>query len=69
MKLSELIAHVGDEHIKIQNVLDSATEVKMRKGGDTQITFLTNAITATEVALNSTSKVGLVIWLPKERLP
>ena len=69
MKLSELIAHVGDEHIQVQNVLDCADSITMRKTGEAMITFGTTAINATEVALNKVEKVGLVIWLPKNRLP
>ena len=69
MKLSDLIAHVGDGHIQLQNLLDSAQGVQQMKNGDTKISFFTNQITATEVATGTTKKLGLVIWLPRDRLP
>lgn len=68
MKLSELIAHVGDENIQIQNVLNCADSVNLSKGV-TKITFGTNAISALDVMNDTVKKVGLVIWLPKDRMP
>ena len=68
LKLSELILHVGDEHIQIQNVLACATEVNLRKGV-TYITFGTEAISAVDVMGRKETKIGLVIWLPKDRMP
>ncbi len=69
MKLSEIILAVGDEHIQLQNLLDSTADIRMMKNGDTKISFFTNQITATEVATASAKKLGLVIWLPWDRLP
>jgi hypothetical protein len=68
VKLSELIAHVGDENIQIQNLLNCADEVTLRKGV-TRITFGTNAISAVDVMHNTVTKMGLVIWFDKDRLP
>lgn len=69
MRLSELIAVVGDEHIQMQNLLESMDEIRQMKNGDTKISFFTNQITATEVAQHAAKKVGLVIWLPRDRIP
>jgi hypothetical protein len=69
MKLSEIIAAVGDEHIQLQNLLDSTASIQMMKNGDTKISFFTGQITATEVMNGTAKKLGLVIWLPWDRLP
>ena len=69
MKLSELIVHVGDEHVKEQILADDITNVQMRKSGEAMVTFGTTAINATQVATDTVPYVGLVIWLPKERMP
>ena len=63
----ELLTRVGEEHIRLQNLLESATNFQQRgKRGrhHTAITFLTNQITPSEVLHGNCRQVGLVLWLP-----
>lgn len=58
MKLSELIAQIGDENIEVQHLVNSSLRVKSnKKHGDTEITFATK-----HDLLNGGGKVGLVVW-------
>lgn len=62
MKLSELIALVGDENIDVQNVEQSAVRMKInKKHGDLEITFA-----SPHDILNGANKVGLVVWFDKD---
>lgn len=65
MKMSELIAAYGDERVEFQNLDHSlvAFDYGAKKG--TTITFGTQAsISPTK----GTQKLGLVIWLDRERV-
>lgn len=73
MKLSELIASVGDENIKIQNLAQSLVRFN-RKKTDSEITFATSHENGDWLARESMggepgSKLGLVIWLPRDKRP
>ena len=67
MKMSELILAVGDENVKFQNLLNAAQSVEKTKVG-TKITFYTDAIQAEEVLFGPAKMMGLVLWLPKDRV-
>ncbi len=68
MKLSELIQHVGDENVELQNL-----EVSMlgfeKRGLNTEITFGTTAVSAEELMIGKPPLLGLVIWIPRDKLP
>lgn len=69
MKLSELIEHVGDDNVQVQWIRESFVSAESRKG-DGEITFATDGgkvIGFTEG--NDSEFVGLVVWLPRQRLP
>lgn len=68
MKMSELILAVGDENVVFQNLLNDVRTIDKTKAG-TKITFYTDAIQAEEL-LNGgqTKKIGLVLWLPRDRV-
>jgi hypothetical protein len=69
MKLSELIQHVGDEHVQLQN-FDQSLVRAQAKTRDGEITFATDRSHVMERAFNQqVSHVGLVVWLPVHRLP
>lgn len=65
MKLSELIAAVGDENIKVQSLDKSFTHANdSAKKGCCTITF------QSELGLLSGGEyTALVIWIPKSKLP
>lgn len=63
MKLSELLAAYGDDNIQFQNLDQSATSLNMR-GHTTTITFGTDQ----PLRHDGMEKLGLVIWLDRERV-
>lgn len=63
MKLSQLIAAYGDEKVQFQNLDQCTTDLNM-KGGTTKITFGTEQ----PVHLEGTSKLGLVVWMDRDRV-
>ena len=65
MKLSELIAKIGDENVKFQILQNALSGISLGKDGDSKVTFFTNAITPSDV-MQSKGKVGLVVWIPRE---
>lgn len=69
MKLSELIQSVGDDNVKFQNLFEATINVNRHKSGLIAITFLTSEIGLNEFLFEKPSKVALVIWLPRDKLP
>lgn len=69
MKLSELILHVGDEHVGLQN-LDNSLIRAQAKTRDGEITFATDRRHVMQRAFDQpVTHVGLIVWLPVEKLP
>lgn len=69
MKLSELIAHVGDENILVEPVASSLIgNVTLKKDGFTQISLMTKGTSPMDV-MSGQGKVGLLIWLPRDKIP
>ena len=62
MKLSELIAAYGDDLVQFQNLDQCATNLVLGKQG-TKITFGTEQ----PLGLDGTEKLGLVVWLDRDR--
>mgnify|MGYP007100094249 CR=1 FL=1 len=68
MKMSELILAVGDDNVLMQNLLNDAQQIDKTKHG-TKITFYTDAISPEEMlGGNRTKKLGLVLWLPRDKV-
>lgn len=63
MNLSELIAKYGDDKVQFQN-LDQCTEALNMNKGVTKITFGTEQ----PIGLDGTQKLGLVVWLDRDRV-
>ena len=57
------------ENIRVQNLIESTVQAQQRKNGATAITFLTEEITTTELATGTSKMHGLVLWMPKDKLP
>ncbi len=68
MKLCELILHVGYENVKFQNVQTSMDSVNYTPKG-TKITFGTDVIKSSDLISGEWEYVGLVVWLPRNKLP
>lgn len=67
MKMSELILAVGDENVVMQNLLNDAVTIDKTKRG-TKITFYTDAVQAEELMFGDSKNIGLVLWLPRDRV-
>lgn len=67
MKLSELIAAVGDDNVAFQ-VLDNCASKIDGKETSAKITFGTNEVTARDLLKNETPKFGMIVWLPRDKL-
>lgn len=62
--ITELLSRIGDDNVKLQNLGESMTHINQRKGGVTEIAFLTDAITPTEAIVGEAKYLGFVLWLP-----
>ena len=63
----ELLTRIGEDNIRLQNLMESATNFQGRgKRGARAcaVTFLTDQITPSEVLQEHPQHVGLVLWLP-----
>lgn len=69
MKISELIAAVGDENVRFQNLNNDAWGIDKTSKG-TKITFYTDGVQAEEFLAGSgtTKNIGLVVWLPRDKV-
>jgi hypothetical protein len=64
LKLSELILAIGDDNVELQNLDHAADTLDWTAKKGTKITF------GTTMAINAggTEKMGLVIWLPRDKV-
>lgn len=62
MKLSELIATVGDDVVQFQNLDQDAYSLNYSEKSGTKVSFATGV----GLSLNGLDKLGLVIWLPRD---
>lgn len=70
MNYLELINHVGAENINVQVLEDCLVQASTSvKKGITKITFGTQVITANDLMLQRPDMVGLIVWLPRSKLP
>lgn len=69
MTLSELIKHVGDDHVTFQPLASSMINANITKRGGV-ISFATDRSIVMDMAMEGPQKLtGLIVWLPTERLP
>lgn len=61
MTLTELISAIGDDHLSLQMLNNCLANASAIKRGGTKLTIETDAITPTEIMLN-TGKIGLIVW-------
>lgn len=66
MKLSELIAKIGDENVTFQILQNALSGISLGKEGDSKVTFFTKAITPSDI-MQSKGKIGIVVWVPREK--
>lgn len=73
LSLSEIIRHVGDDNVQVQNILHSSIDIRMGKK-EARIAFYTDwgkaADLAKQVGLGRSGEwTALVVWLPTKLLP
>lgn len=69
MKLSELIAHVGDDNIQVQGLGTSLVSAKV-KTTDAEITFATDRDKGMALAgFGEATHRCMIVWLPIDKLP
>lgn len=71
MKLSELIAAVGDANIKVQRVDSSMKRVDTNAKGVTTLQLVTDQVCANDFFQGAPPPKmhGLLIWIPREKIP
>lgn len=69
MKLSALIAAVGDEHIGVQSLSTDAVSYDYGRKKGATITFATDSARVQEMLTGQPKYVGMVIWIPKDKIP
>lgn len=67
MTIPELIQQAGDK-VQWQWLAEAFVGAQKTKKG-TQITFGTRAVTAMELATGDEKYVGIVVWIPKDKMP
>jgi hypothetical protein len=69
MSITELMQHVGDENVQLQNLESSLIRAQMKKD-DGEITFATDRDKVGALAgIGQKTHLGLVVWLPIDKLP
>lgn len=72
MKLSEIINHVGDENLQVQNIMQSSPTVRKMKR-EASVVFYTDTAKGNDLMNQMMGRegkwTGLVVWIPTERLP
>ena len=69
VNISELVQQVGLENIRVQYIDESMTDISTNKRSVSKVTFETNALSATEVAIGLPKMCGLVLWIPRAKWP
>lgn len=68
MKLSELIAAVGDDNITFQTLATDTKSANIFKS-EGQVTFCTAPKMVRDMLKTAPEFIGLVVWIPKEHMP
>ena len=67
MKLSELIAEIGDKNVECE-FLSSILHGKQKQlNGMTQITLSTPHVQLIDLVSEKSPKIGMLIWLPRDK--
>lgn len=68
MKLSELIAEIGDENVEFQTLASCMTGNQKQRAGHVEITFATPAVSLIDLVSNDGPKMGFIVWLPSDKV-
>lgn len=61
----DLLTEIGDENLNYQVIHQCMTGITKKKGGASEVKFLTDAITPNEV-LSNNGKIGIIVWVDRE---
>lgn len=68
MKLSELIAQVGEQNILVQRMDNAITGARLLREGGVELKVVTGQVSVAEVALGDFKMHGLILWIPRDLL-
>lgn len=69
MGIIELLQRVGEESIMLQNLVDVCSGARQSNGA-VEVSFYTDQTSAAAVTgITKGDKIGLVIWLPRDKVP
>lgn len=63
--ITKLISEIGDDNVNLQFLTNCMTGIKGKKGRESSVTFLTDAITPNDVAANA-GRVGVILWIERD---
>jgi hypothetical protein len=66
VKLKDLLAKIPEDCIWHQPLAECLKNIRFIKSGVYEISFLTNALTPSEV-VTQTGKVGLIVWIDRDQ--
>ena len=69
MTIVELLNHVGLDNVRVQPLSPALKEAHLSKKGETLVTFYTREITPNDLLFGGKGTVGMILWLPADRLP
>ncbi len=64
----DLIKTVGEENVQVQPLEGSMTNIAVNRKGLSKVTFETRGITPDDVMRGGGQTVGLVLWLPRDKV-
>lgn len=65
MRLSELIAAVGDENVVVQSLNECVLGCTVRKAGGYEVRFATDQMSPVDLITRG-AKVGVVVWFDRK---
>jgi hypothetical protein len=71
MGLIELVTRVGEDNVKVQPMLESITNIRLRnRSRESVVTFVTGSdlLTPADLMNHSVRYRPLVLWIPEERV-
>lgn len=70
MKLSEIILKIGDDNVTFQNLGNDLDSVSLTRRG-VKVSFFTDPENINPndlLATKKSNKIGLIVWLPRDRV-
>jgi hypothetical protein len=65
LSIVDLINGVGVDNVRVQFLDQAITNINTNKKGESNVTFGTKEITATEIAVGQSRQMALILWMPR----